>query len=166
MAGINFDAMPTDAGGFTPVAGIYKVKVKKATMKQPKDPAKPKYLSCEYELTAKDGKTGKMWDNFFASEAQAIQFKLGRLNTAAKLGLRGNVELADIGKILVGREYVVDAKVTDDGRFLEADIFNDDIFWPIESFQEIWDARNPDEASTPFDETPDTPITPSAPAQY
>ena len=148
---INFDNTPDNSGGFKPVGGIYKAKVVKATMTAPKSKnadgtEKPKYMKCEYELFDINGeKKGKMWDNFFESEAQALQFKIGRLNIAAKLRLRGAVELADIARIIPNREFVVSTKVTEDGKYLEADLFGGDIFWPVEEFQEVYLEANPDD---------------------
>lgn len=169
----NFDELPDSAGDKypTPVPDVYKAKVLKSTMKSPttkNEDGTPKkdYLMCEYELVNRAGTKFKMWDKFFDSEAQPIQFKMGRLNAAAKLNLTGDVTLPDIGRILNGREFVVDAKLQDGSTYLEADIFNDDIYWPIEEFEEVWAQRHPDEAPLPFDEGNDTPDTTPGPTLY
>lgn len=132
--GINFDALP-QSNDSKPTPGFYRAKVIKATMATPKDETRPDYLRLECELSTYDRKPkGKLFDNLFESEAPALQFKLGRLNAAAGLNITGNVSLKDFGKVLVGKEYVVDTKLSDDGKWLEVDLFGGQCYHPLSEF--------------------------------
>lgn len=156
--GINFAALPTDSGsGMKP--GFYHAKVVKAIMKTPKSGGND-YMELTYELFDINGnKKGKMFDRFFDSDAQPIQYKFGRLNYAAELNLMADIELPDLCKLVPGKEYVVKTKeqVGEDKKpngFLEADLFDGKIFYRLDEFAELMD-EVPD-SEVPFETTEPT----------
>jgi len=144
--GINFGALPTESGsGMKP--GYYKVVVVDSKMRTPKAKSDgsvgPDYLELKYQLFDYDGnKKGTMFDRFFDSDAQALQYKLGRLNYAADLRLVTNVELKDLAKLMPGKAYVVKTKeqLGQDKKpngYLEVDLFDGEIFFREDEFAEL-----------------------------
>jgi len=141
---INFNNLPKDNGsGMQP--GPYKCKVTSAKMRTPKtkdDGTVGKdYLELGLDLFDINGnKKGKMFDRLFESDAQALQYKLGRLNYAAQLNLMTEIELKDLAKLMPGKEYVVITKEQIDNRtnekngYLEADLFGSEIFLRLDEF--------------------------------
>lgn len=144
--GINFGALPTESGsGMKP--GYYRVTVVDAKMRTPKAKADgsvgPDYLELKYQLTDYEGnKKGTMFDRFFDSDAQALQYKLGRLNYAADLRLISDVELKDLAKLLPGKVYVAKTKEQQGqdkkpNGYLEVDLFDGEIFFREDEFAEL-----------------------------
>lgn len=170
--GINFNALPKESGsGMKP--GPYHCKVVDVKMRDPKQPEdqtaprKKQYMQLTYELYDINGnKKGKMFDSFFDSDAQALQYKLGRLNYAAQLNLTTEIELKDLSKLMPGKEYVVITKKQIDNRtkeengFLEADLFGSEIFFRLDEFAEV---AGPADDDLPFAATDAEDATGAAP---
>ena len=140
---INFDTLPKDkpAGGEYPLPkeGFRKAKITVQEMKTPLDTTKKDYLNLTLELS-----DGKVWDKIFDSEAPVLLHKIYRLALACKLPIAGSLTLPDIGKLLVGKEVVVDIKhdIYTNRQGVEVptagvDIFSNDIYYPIEAFNEL-----------------------------
>lgn len=142
---VNFGALPNKAQEpREPMQpGIYKAVVVDAVMRTPKakdDGSVGKdYLNMKYDLYNFAGKkAGVMYDSHFDSTAQALQFKLGRLNYAAGLNLQGEVDLKDVCKLMKGREFLVYAKQQDNKpEYLEVDLFNSQCYDKVEQFAEL-----------------------------
>lgn len=155
--GINFNALPQESGsGMKP--GPYKCKVVDVKMRtpKPKEGVQGKdYMQLTYELSDINGnKKGKMFDSFFDSDSQALQYKLGRLNYAAGLNLVNEIELKDLAKLMPGKEYgvitkeQVDYRTKEKNGFLEADLFGSEIFFRLEEFAEL--VPPADDSDLPF----------------
>lgn len=113
---INFDALPTDkpaGSSFVVPKGRYLATIDKAEMKQGKDTAKPEYLNLTLELVNPEDKTpvGKVWDIITESTADLAQYKLKRLIIALGLPIKGDFDLKDLAKMVVGKKMLVDIKI-------------------------------------------------------
>lgn len=171
---INFGALPSESGsGMKP--GYYAVTVTDAKMRTPKPKADgsvgPDYMEVKYQLSDYEGnKKGTMFDRFFNSDAQALQYKLGRLNYAAGLGLVSEVELSDLCKLMPGKQYVAKTKEQIDrdtkkpNGYLEVDLFDGEIFFRLDEFADLIGHDD----IVPFDtEEPTAPVTPpTEPTSY
>lgn len=146
---INFDSIPKEkpAGFKVPEPGFHKVTIAKVTEEVSK--AGNDYL--QLQLKTEDGAI--VFDNIVDSTAPALQWKLGRLVTACKLPLSGELTLSDLGKVILNKEIVADIKVIEDdykkdgSMKAEVDIFTNDIFYPIEEYADLVGAE-------PSSETP------------
>jgi hypothetical protein len=138
--GINFDSLPTENPYALPPQGIYKAKITKAEMKAgPNGP----YLNLTYALSDGKGKRfGNLFDMLSESTHQAVLYKIGRFVSALKLNLKGNCELKDLAKIVVGREMCVDITHQPDKRNetkirAQIKLFGSECYWPIEQYNEL-----------------------------
>lgn len=141
---ICFNSLPTqktfDAEGKTKKieveAGIYKAKVVDAAMKQKKD-GSGQYLNIRMQLTKGDGApAGTLWDIISESSAAVCLYKLSRLLRACNIPLEGTMELEDIGKIIKGRELVVDVGPDKTGR-MGVDLFTHEAYYQIGEWDDV-----------------------------
>lgn len=143
---INFDTLPQDNPNALPADGLYKAKIMSAEMKQPKDMTRPMYLNLKYTLSdIKGNGKGSMYDMMSESDSSVIQYKLGRFLKACGIPLVGAMELKDIGKLVVGKEIVVDLKQSADDRGTmrsQVDPFTHEAYYPIGEFEEIYNVIN------------------------
>lgn len=152
---VNFDALPQENPNTLPTPGVYKGTVTEATMKQPNDAAKPPYLNLKINIRDEEGKNcGNIYDMLFDSDAPTLMYKLGRFLSACKIPLQGQMELKDIAKLVVNKEFAVDVKIdiSKDPKYQDkavVDIFSREAYYPIEQFPEIWGLVN--KASEPKD---------------
>lgn len=115
--GINFDTLPTDRPSNVPAKGLYFADIIKTEMKAPFDKNGPDELILSLKLTTLKGESGGFLnDKIKEKGADAVMYKTGRLIHAANLDLKGDIELKDLGKILVGTKVLVDV-----GSFKKAD---------------------------------------------
>lgn len=143
---INFDGLPKEkpAGFKVPEPGFHKVTIAKVEEKVSK--SGNDYLQLQLKLD--DGSV--VFDNIMDSTAPALQWKLGRLVSACKLPLSGELTLTDLGKVILNKEIVADIKVIEDdykgdgSMKAEVDIFTNDIFYPIEDYQDLVGNTAPD----------------------
>ena len=138
---IQFDALPKENPFALPNPDIYKAKIVEASMKKGKDESKPPYLNLKYQLTNKDGKNcGSVYDIMAESDSSVVQYKLGRFLTACNIPLVGAMELADIAKLVLNKEIVVD--ICHDTRSqqprAQVDVFTREAYYPIGQFAEIY----------------------------
>lgn len=139
---INFDTLPNDKPLSNAKPGTYFAKIEKAEMKAPKDPTKNAYLSITFALTTKDGKSaGKLFDILTESDHALVQYKLKRFILALELPLTGAFELADLTKVVQGKELIVD--ITEDKKSeqprMVVDVFKDRIYYPLSEANEVFD---------------------------
>lgn len=107
---INFNALPQEQpSAFVVVpTGLYATKITKADMKQGKDTTKPPYLNVQLDILNEVGeKLTTMWETFTESSEGLMGYKIRRICEAVDLQLSGEVELQDIGKMLVDKELRV-----------------------------------------------------------
>lgn len=164
---INFDTAPDvkPAQGADIPKGTYLAKIEAAEMKQPQDQSKPQYLSITLAITDPESNTplGKLWDIMTESTNSYVQYKAKRLVKACGLKLSGEVELSDIGKLIVGKDIKVDITIQEDKKVdppvkrSVVDIFSADIFYPLveESMDEF--VLEPEGTDTPAP----APVTPA-----
>lgn len=112
MSMISMSSLPTEKPSIGTVIpkGNYLAKIKKAEMRQPKDPEKPMYFSAECDVTDPVSHTemGKFWINLYESEAPLARYQLSRFIQALKLNIQGEFELKDLTKMVNGKELKVD----------------------------------------------------------
>jgi hypothetical protein len=164
--GYNFDDLPDSkpAGGndFPLLAeGIARAKVASAKVVNKTAEGGSKYLEVVLDCTDSNGVTGKVWDRFVESDKDLPKYKLRQFLVATNKMLKGNFELEDLTKIIVGNEFYVALKVVtpDNPKYKtknEVDAFDDEIYTAIDKPVTTFNA--PDggaEASTgseaPFD---------------
>lgn len=173
---INFNSLPQEkpASNFVIPKGQYEGVIKKAEMKQPKDDAKPQYLSVEIEAldTVSGASAGKIWAIFTESEAALPRYQLSRLIKALNLPITGEFELKDLTKVIVNKKMLVDIVPEErtDGKAPQrsvVDVNSGEIFYPIEAVPAI--ATAPDtiaEMDIPFEMPPITEPNPVVHSQY
>ena len=151
MAKINMDSLPNEkAFGTVIPKGTYHARINKAIMKQGNDTSKPPYFTAECDITdiASGTSMGKFWINLFESEANLCRYQLRRFIEACGLNIKGEFELKDLTKMVVGREILVDIKPEDrkDGGNPTKSVIDIDAqcFYPVEL--------------TPVEEAPDAPF--------
>lgn len=107
---INFDTLPTEKpAGSKTVPGIYKFEIIKAEMRPAFNPADPDYLGISMQLSTLDGKmAGYLNDKIVENPKPAVGHKIHRLIRACELDITGEMELKDLGKLLVGCKGFVD----------------------------------------------------------
>ena len=92
-----------------------------------------------------------------ASDKPALQYKLSRFLRACRIPLIGEMELADLGRVVTGKTVYVDIKHQENtyqGKTTtraEVEIFKGDVYYL------------PEDLDTPFSEAPSSPQTPPAP---
>lgn len=166
---INFNSLPTQSPNALPEPGVYLAEIVFTEMKQPKDESKPMYLNMRYQLTNGEGKgAGSIYDMMFDSEADLLKYKLGRFVQACGIPLQGQMELKDLGKLVMGKKFAVDVKIDEDttGKYSDkavVDMFSREVFYPQEQFKEIYELVNQKEPEISdlnsgggFIEVPDT----------
>lgn len=138
---INFDSLPKSNPFALPEPDVYKAKIVEASMKQGKDASKPPYLNLKYQLTNHAGKNcGALFDIMAESDSSVVQYKIGRFVQACGIPLQGSMELADIAKLVMNKEIVIDVnhdKKSDQPR-AQVDIFTREGYYPIGQFEEIY----------------------------
>lgn len=148
---INFDKLPTESPNTLPEPNVYLAEVVFTEMKQPQDESKPMYLNMRYQLTDGKGKNaGSVYDMMFDSEANLLQYKLGRFIQACGIPLQGQMELKDLAKLVMGKKFAVDIKIDEDttGKYPDkavVDVFSREVFYPQEQFKEIYELVNQEE---------------------
>lgn len=161
---INFDTLPQENPFALPPADTYKAKITSTELR--KNSSGNPYLSIKLALTGKDGKGyGSVFDSVSESDSSVIQYKIGRLLTACGIPLKGAMELADIGRLILNKEVVVDIviakgapkdKNNPDGERW-ADKAQPDAFggcyYPIEEFERIWDLAHMNDNFVPSQTT-------------
>ena len=143
---INFDNIPKDkpAGYSLPEEGFHKATIAKAEIKISNNGNK--YI--QTQLKTDDGAI--VFDNILDSDAPALQWKIGRLVTACKLPLVGELSLEDLAKVILNKRIVIDVKHVENewqGKVTtkaEVDIFSNDIFYPIEEYDALVGTTTPD----------------------
>lgn len=135
---IHMDQLPKDKpegmGGNFPVpeSGLHGAVIQETEMKV--STAGNEYI----KVTLKLDMGALMWDNVMESDKPALQYKLGRLISACKLPLVGELTLTDLARVIKGKRIGVDVKVTEDTYKgvtkpkAEVDIFAGDIFYTPE----------------------------------
>jgi len=159
MTPINFDALPKDnpsnSRGLIP-KGTYYALIKKAEMRQPKDPKKPQYLSLQYAIKDAQGKSmGTLFDGLYESNNSFSRYKINRFITALEIPIQGDFELKDLTKIITGKQFIVDITVKEEeGRppKSEVDIFTNEIYYPLAQASAIFGTagNNDDNDDVPF----------------
>lgn len=141
---IHMDKLPTQKpegqGNYAlPEPGLHKATVKAFQMKSSKANPGTEYL--EIQLKLESGPV--VFDKLFESDAPALQYKLGRYISACKLPLVGELTLADLGRVTVGKELGVDIVIKDNewnGKVTqkaEVEIFAGDIYYTLEEYAAI-----------------------------
>lgn len=136
---INFDELP-DSGRAEAKPGWYLATVLTATIKESKT-SKANYLElkCQFYNEVTREKSITFYDRFYESSAPALGYKLHRINTVAGLNITGTLELKDLGKLLIGKSYLIktkkqiDAATKKETGYLEVDIFDSEIYKPVDS---------------------------------
>lgn len=134
---MNFDSLPKDrpggSGGNTVLEkGRYPAVVKSASIK---NGPSGDYFQAVLQVTAPDGSTMLVFDNFFNSDKPLPQYKLGQFLRSINCILSGNFEMKDLVKIVVNKRLEVVLKVepaTDKYAAKNvADAFDDMIYYPV-----------------------------------
>lgn len=147
---IQFDSLPT-TNSFKPEADVYLAHIEEAVMRKPKPSSdgtqKPEYLNLKYRITRHNGKSaGVMYDSQYDSDKQLVKYKLARFLQACGIPLVGAMELADIAKLVLNKDIVVDTVVDESGTQprLNVDLFGREAYYPKDQFDEIWRLAHPD----------------------
>ena len=131
---ISFDSLPTTSEYGLIEKGKYIAKIEAAMMKQPQDVAKPPYLSLTYSLKNAAGENkGKLYDMLFDSDANIVRYKLQRFITALEIPIKGNFELKDLTKIVVGKSMLVDVTKDEKSNPVRnvVDVFTGEIYYSL-----------------------------------
>lgn len=108
---LNFNALPKDKpNNNTITAGTYLATIFKTQMQVSKTTG-AEYLNVSFKL--KDG--GFVNENYFDSDKQFLQWKLGRLLQACNVTLSGEGTLKDVAKVIQGKSVIIDVAVNDRG---------------------------------------------------
>ncbi len=142
---IQFDTLPTENPFALPAPGIYKAKIVEAEMRKPKTKyddgsEKPPYLNLKYALIGPSGNSvGSIYDIISESDSSVVQYKIARFLTACGIPLVGSMELADIAKLVLNKEIVVDVNHDTKGQQPRAqvDLFSHEAYYPIDKYDEI-----------------------------
>lgn len=159
---INFNSLPINKPNALPEKGPYYATVDSAEMKTGNDPTKPPYLNMCLSLKNKDGVScGKIYDILSESDKELVQYKLARFVIAMGLEKLGTFELADLVKVIKGKQLIVDVKVEPaKNGFPEkavVDVFSGSIYYPLSEAKSIFGAAvttNP--VTKPTEATDDT----------
>lgn len=158
---INFDELPQDKPqGFEVLPeGTYLAVVKEASMKSGKS-GNGDYMQVVLKITADDGKTILVFDNFFDSDKPLPRYKLGQFMRALKINMHGNFELVDLTKVITNKSCMVALKSEQNEGYAARNVvnaFDDEIYSPANAL----DANVPETSAT------DTPFPPAeGDAQY
>lgn len=126
---IHFDSLPKDKPSQNNVKpGRYTATVFKSEMRVGKDSG-AEYLNVSFLL---DG-GGFVNENYFDSDKQFLQFKLGQLLKACKVTLEGEGTLKDVAKVIKGKKVIVDVVVNDKGYGALDYTGNNDGIYPIDT---------------------------------
>ncbi|MBQ4030123.1 MAG: hypothetical protein II625_00080 [Bacilli bacterium] len=87
------------------------------------------YLNVSFLL---DG-GGFVNENYFDSDKQFLQFKLGQLLKACKVTLEGEGTLKDVAKVIKGKKVIVDVVVNDKGYGALDYTGNNDGIYPVDT---------------------------------
>lgn len=143
---IKFDSLPKqNPGGGAVKPGLYYAHIEKTEMKQSKDKTKPPYLNLTLKLTDRDGKkAGTLFDMMSESDSAVIQYKIGRFIRACGIPLVGEMELKDIGKIVAGKDIVVDVKNDEYNGKKRAvvNLFDNEAYYLPSEYEEVYAAIN------------------------
>ena len=108
---IQFNSLPKDKPSQNNVKpGRYTATVFKCEMRTGKDTG-TEYLNVSFLL---DG-GGFVNENYFDSDKQFLQFKLGQLLKACNVTLEGEGTLRDVAKVIKGKKVIIDVAVNDRG---------------------------------------------------
>lgn len=145
---INFDSLPTGKPVSLPDPGRYYGVIDSAEMKQGLDTSKPPYLNLCISIKDSTGKScGKVYDILSESDKELVQYKLARFLIALNLTKLGIFELADLVKVVKGKQLIVDVKVEDakDGRPARpvVDVFTGSIYYPMSEANELFGNSTP-----------------------
>ena len=139
---INFDALPSNAPNMLPPKGTYIALIEKAEMKQGKDGTKPPYLNLQLALRTPENKNvGKIFDIISESSHELVKFKIKRFVLSLGLDFSGiSFELADVAKIAVGKQIIVDITHDEKGTSPKAtvDVFKNEIYYHISEATNIF----------------------------
>ena len=137
---INFDALPKERPeNEYPLApeGFHKATINKTTVKTS---AKGNdYL--EVQLKLDSGET--VFDIIMNSDKPALQYKIARFITACKIPLVGELSLADLGRVVLNKQVVVDIEhktSTYQGKErtrAEVAMFKNDIYYQPEEYSAL-----------------------------
>lgn len=109
---INLDSLPVNNEFAVPKPGMYVAKVAKAEVKAGKvvdGVQKQDSLSVVFDLLDASGKkTGTVFESFYDSDKQFLQYLIGRFIKACGIPLSGSMTLQDIGKLVVGKTIGMD----------------------------------------------------------
>lgn len=130
---INFDALPKEkpanTGGFElPAPGLHKCTIDSTSVKPGSN---GNYL----EVVLKLESGAKIWDRIVPSDKPAVQYKIGRFLRACRIPLIGEMELTDLGTVIVGKTFYVDIMHKPnvyngvETTRAEVDIFTGDIYY-------------------------------------
>lgn len=156
---INFNSLPQEQPSAFAVipAGLYHAKIVKTDMKQGKDTSKPPYLNLQLNILneAKERIT-TIWETLAESTSDLMGYKIRRMCEAAGLNLSGEVELADLGKMLADRELRVFLTIdTYQGKERNiVDINQDGIFLPANNTNNLSTPESDNGAEGPDKEAP------------
>ena len=108
---INFDSLPKDKPSQNSVApGKYDAEIFKTEMMVSKN-TNTEYLNVSFKIIG----GGFVNENYFDSDKQFLQYKLGRLLTACNVTLGGNGTLKDVAKVIKGKKVTIAVDVNDRG---------------------------------------------------
>lgn len=139
---IQFNSLPKDKPSQNNVKpGRYTATVFKCEMRTGKDSG-TEYLNVSFLL---DG-GGFVNENYFDSDKQFLQFKLGQLLKACKVTLEGEGTLKDVAKVIKGKKVIVDVVVNDKGYGALDYTGNNDGIYPVDtpSVSETEDIETPE----------------------
>lgn len=139
---IQFNSLPKDKPSQNNVKpGRYTATVFKCEMRTGKDTG-TEYLNVSFLL---DG-GGFVNENYFDSDKQFLQFKLGQLLKACKVTLEGEGTLKDVAKVIKGKKVIVDVVVNDKGYGALDYTGNNDGIYPVDtpSVSETEDIETPE----------------------
>jgi hypothetical protein len=126
---IQFNNLPKDKPSQNNVKpGRYTATVFKCEMRTGKDTG-TEYLNVSFLL---DG-GGFVNENYFDSDKQFLQFKLGQLLKACKVTLEGEGTLKDVAKVIKGKKVIVDVVVNDKGYGALDYTGNNDGIYPVDT---------------------------------
>lgn len=108
---INFDSLPKDKPSQNNIVpGKYDAEVFKTEMMVSKN-TNTEYLNVSFKIIG----GGFVNENYFDSDKQFLQYKLGRLLTACNVTLGGNGTLKDVAKVIKGKKVTIAVDVNDRG---------------------------------------------------
>ena len=110
---INFQELPKTAPNALPAAGVYRYRIVAAQMRQG---ANYPYLEVKAEIyhPVSGEKVYTLYDRLFDTPQNLPRYKLGRFIKALELPITGEFYLADLTKMIVGKEIYADLGVEKD----------------------------------------------------